>query len=95
VLCLGYDPDWPERVAKDRLVAAILRIGRSRFPLECLKDEDGFAMTTDMMRQGDLLAFRERWKALARKLGSPFTVEAAVDRAYRRLPKVTRIDLAE
>jgi hypothetical protein len=86
LLCLGYDPDSPEHVAKDRLVGAILHIGRSGFPLEWLKDEDGFAMTTDMMTQGDLGAFRARWKALTRRLGFPLIVDRAVDRVFQELP---------
>jgi len=86
VLCVGYDPDSPEHVAKDRFVGAILRIGRSGFPLEWLKDEDGFAMTTDMMTQGDLGAFRERWKTLARRLGFPLIADRSVDRVFQGLP---------
>jgi len=86
VLCLGYDPDSPEHVAKDRFVGAVLHIDGSRFPLEWLKDEDGFLMTTDMMTQGDLGAFRERWKTLARKLCFPFIVGREVDRVFQGLP---------
>ena len=59
MLCLGYDPHRPRRLREDRVLGPLLCVGKSRFALDLLEDDCGFAISTDVMSKEDVQVFEQ------------------------------------
>lgn len=91
-ICLMTDV-WPVP-SGCRGIAAVLFVGRERFVLEWLTDQNGFHVYTEEMVHQELSRFIERWRRLANMISFEVTIDTLMTRLLQTLPVVPRLRYA-